>query len=139
MINGQTAQIQDWIESSALGKLRLGLSWKFGCRGRVSLLHITHYDTPTQDKPSQAAALDLEAHHSVISFDVWDCLKTRAATSQEADARVLLREGFPSTQLQKGDLDTWLAKVVPFECLPLGRVFLNCLVIWIQDAASYPT
>ena len=29
MINGQTAQIQDWIESSALGKLRLGLSWKF--------------------------------------------------------------------------------------------------------------
>jgi len=34
------------------------------------------------DKPSQAAALDLE----------------------ETDARVLLREGFPSTQLQKGDL-----------------------------------
>jgi len=34
------------------------------------------------DKPSQAAALDLE----------------------ETDARVLLREGFPSTQLQEGDL-----------------------------------
>ena len=105
----------------------------------MSLLHITHFDTPTQDKPSQAAALDLEAHLSVISLDVRHCLKTRAATSQETDARVLLREGFPSTQLQKGDLDTWLAKVVPFERLPLGRVFLNCLVIWIQDAASYPT
>ena len=40
----------------------------------MSLLDITHFDTPNQDKPSQAAALDLAANLSVISFDVWDCL-----------------------------------------------------------------